>query len=445
MKTNKTLAVRLFTLFFLFGKGIGTPAQTDPSNVNLSPIASERLFVAIGSEGADAQFTFVNYGRVAARSFHYTLTETGTLLEEKDMTLPQPIAPGESGKLTLRIRPGKKRGLSDLILTLLKVNGYDNRATFNFTTLERATVTKVPVKRVVMEDFTATWCPYCPRATAVLENLAHQYPDTFIGIAVHASGDPMYCTAYGPSSTYGVSGLPTVLVGRRSKVASFTGEDEYLNEMRKGTEVGMEVSAVWDQEKKNISVSAQTTFCIVNPSASYALAYVLVADGLKGQGGRWAQANNYSGLNGYLGISSYLDFYIKSGTRVQGIAYNHVAIMGEGIERGIPGSVSMPTAEDETQTHRTTLRNIDGYTVIQDKSKLHVIVLLIDTRTKAIVNAAKCGITDTQATGIDEVSAQRRPVEVARYTASGQRIAAPRKGVNIVKYSDGRVEKQAVE
>ncbi len=66
-----------------------------------------------------------------------------------------------------------------------------------------------------MEDFTATWGPYCPRATAVLENLAHQYPDTFIGIAVHASGDPMYCTAYGPSSTYGVSGLPTVLVGRR--------------------------------------------------------------------------------------------------------------------------------------------------------------------------------------------------------------------------------------
>ncbi len=64
MKTNKTLAVRLFTLFFLFGKGIGTPAQTDPSNVNLSPIASERLFVAIGSEGADAQFTFVNCGRV---------------------------------------------------------------------------------------------------------------------------------------------------------------------------------------------------------------------------------------------------------------------------------------------------------------------------------------------------------------------------------------------
>ena len=39
---------------------------------------------------------------------------------------------------------------------------------------------------------------------------------------------------------------------------------------------------------------------------------------------------------------------------------------------------------------------------------------------------------------------QKRAVETARYTLDGRRIQAPQKGVNLVKYSDGRVRKEIV-
>ncbi len=53
-------------------------------------------------------------------------------------------------------------------------------------------------------------------------------------------------------------------------------------------------------------------------------------------------------------------------------------------------------------------------------------------------------IVEFEATGIDKTTTSTDVEEVGRYSVNGQRLSAPTKGLNIVKYSDGSVKKVAV-
>ena len=54
-------------------------------------------------------------------------------------------------------------------------------------------------------------------------------------------------------------------------------------------------------------------------------------------------------------------------------------------------------------------------------------------------------IEEFDATGIDNVITPFHAKEVSRYSINGQRLSAPTKGLNIVKYSDGSVKKVAIQ
>ena len=54
-------------------------------------------------------------------------------------------------------------------------------------------------------------------------------------------------------------------------------------------------------------------------------------------------------------------------------------------------------------------------------------------------------MVEFDASGIDKVTTSTNAKEVSRYSANGQRLSAPAKGLNIVKYSDGSVKKVVVQ
>ena len=54
-------------------------------------------------------------------------------------------------------------------------------------------------------------------------------------------------------------------------------------------------------------------------------------------------------------------------------------------------------------------------------------------------------IVEFDATGIDKVTTSTDAKELSRYSVNGQRLSAPSKGLNIVKYSDGSVKKVVVQ
>ena len=54
-------------------------------------------------------------------------------------------------------------------------------------------------------------------------------------------------------------------------------------------------------------------------------------------------------------------------------------------------------------------------------------------------------IVEYNPTGIDKVTTSNNAKELSRYSVNGQRLSAPAKGLNIVKYSDGSVKKVVVQ
>ena len=208
-------------------------------------------------------------------------------------------------------------------------------------------------------------------------------------------------------------------------------------------DMDIEISAKWDTEKENITVIPRVTFCLDREDAPYGFAYVLIEDGMSHPS--WAQANAYSGRTVDGGITKELDFFINSPYELRGYVNNSVAIAAEGVTYPLRGYIQTPIIANETQSHEYVFRNISRKTIIQDKAKLSVCVLLINLQTGQIENAAKCSIDDATATSIVLLSPKLpNTIEVARYTIDGCRILTPQKGVNIVKYSDGRVRKEVV-
>jgi hypothetical protein len=54
-------------------------------------------------------------------------------------------------------------------------------------------------------------------------------------------------------------------------------------------------------------------------------------------------------------------------------------------------------------------------------------------------------IVEYDVTGIDNPDTDNGATETARYSANGQQVTAPVKGLNIVKYSDGSTRKVVVK
>ncbi len=66
------------------------------------------------------------------------------------------------------------------------------RKIFTLTLLAMNTLAfaQAPMKKVILEDFTGTWCGWCPEGTVIIDNLLAANPSTFIPVASH-NGDAL--------------------------------------------------------------------------------------------------------------------------------------------------------------------------------------------------------------------------------------------------------------
>lgn len=407
----------------------------------LIPSTGQKVYVPITATSVKAKLMISNYGRNAIHDFDYTLSFNENILASKHYTLPEDLNHSDGATIEIDVPPHTELSETNLIFTITKVNGDRNNATFNYATLPRVTVNKVPKRRVVVEDYTAMWCGYCPRGIALVENLANTYADDFIGIVIHSS-DPLRCQDY-DAKAYEDRSRPSLWMNRNRKLAYYIAREEFESERSAGADMDVDVTAVWDELKNNITVTPSVTFCVNKEEAPYGFTYVLTEDGMSDPS--WVQSNNFSQDTNELGISNELDEFIRAPFNVRNLVNNFVAIAAEGVGKPLMGYIKAPIKADQTQSHSYVFKNISGKPIIRDKAKLKVCVLLINTQTGRIENAAKCSITDAKTTSISSVSDRKETaIETARYTLDGRRITAPQKGINIVKYSDGRVRKEVI-
>ena len=395
---KKQLLLRLCALITMFYVSITAFAAFGENN--LAPIAAPRLFVAKGATDAKGTFTCVNYGSNSVTSYRYKTTMNGKVVEEKDVKLAEPIKAGDYGQIQVKVPALNQMGDYQLVCEITLVNGKPNTTTFSSSTLD------------------ITMCQYCPRATAIMEYLTKKHPDDFIGIAVH-QGDPMSIGGY-KSPVVGRIGLPYVWSSRTEKVGGNTGEEAYQKVKARGAVMDIDVKAQWDASGKAIKVQSTTTFRTNLPNANYALAYVVIEDGV--HNASWYQANAFNGETGLLAENQEFGPFVK----------------------GLAGSLPNKVVADQAIKHEATFNGIGESWTAQNKNNLRVVVMVIDNTTHNIANAARCQITPYGTTAISAANATAERVEVARFNLNGQRLSAPEKGINIVKYSDGTVEKVRV-
>ncbi len=432
---KKPLLSRLCALAFMFCACATAFAGFGENN--LAPIAAPRLFVAKGATDAKGTFSCVNYGSNPVASYRYTATVNGKVVEEKEVKLTEPISAGDNGTLLVKVPTFNQLGDHQLVCNITHVNGKPNTTTFSTSTLDITVLTKVPTCRVVFEDYTATWCQYCPRATAIMEYLTKKHPDDFIGIAVH-QGDKMGIGGY-KTPAVGKFGLPYVWASRRTKVSGYTGEEPYQQAKARGAMMDIDVKAEWNASGNAINVQSTTTFRTNLSNANYALAYVVVEDGM--HNASWSQANSYDGLTDLLNENEEMAVFVKGGRVVYGLKYNHVARAFLGIDSGMEGSLPNNVVADRGIKHQAMFDGVGSNWKPQNKQNLRVVVMVIDNTTHNVVNGAHCPIKPYNTTGLATPKAKAERVEVARFNLKGQRLSAPERGINIVKYSDGTVEK----
>lgn len=409
-------------------------------------------------------------GKKTVNSIDYTVDING-VVTSSTYTFDKPMEPSFSykGNVEITATSPDELGAYTVKVTLDKVNGEDVAVPSSIS-VDHKTVTKQVSRRTVVEEFTGTACGWCPRGWAGMERLKKTYPEDFIGIAFHKynTSDPMYVGNYFPTSSLGITGAPGCNMNRLKVMDPYYGTyDGIWNDLERFNafipEVGVSVKGTWDEDQKKVTVDAQVE--ALSNGSSFSLAYVLTADSLTGTTNAWKQINYYNYQYGQFSSEYDLpedlrffynngDIYSTGSQTVVGVSlvfddvmigssYNttgkNIADNIEGADNTVAGNVyegsytiTMPT--------KTTLKNAI------DNDKVYAVVLVVDNKTGEILNAAKAKVEAADIPeGITTANAAEEAVEVARYTIDGKLTAAPQRGLNLVRMSDGRVVKMIVK
>lgn len=383
-------------------------------------------------------------------SITYTMTIGETTGEEQTFVLPEPFTiPDNTVEVEVPVNVPSTTGKYAAKMNITKVNGNTNEAEDKEAVGEMQVVYKILSRRIVMEENTGTSCGWCPRGIAAMEKLNEQYPDKFIGIAIHRYNrtDPMYNTNYANIPIF--NGAPRCIMNRTHSIDPYYGTGSGIvrdveDALTTLPTIGVEVKGYWNTDITGVDASV-TVESLVN--GQYEVAYALVADGLTGTTNNWQQANFYSSsYSSQTGITSEnmlpedLKKYFNTPSPYRS-EFNDVMISSS-YNGTVNNAVIGEFKENETTTANYTLP-LPTNTVLKNAlnyDKIYVVAMIINTETGIIENAAKAQVVFNP-TGISTLESTNAGEEVARYNMSGQRGS---KGINIIKMSNGKTVKQLV-
>ena len=390
-------------------------------------------------ESAAIAVKITNNGQQTVNSISYTITTNGNTSAEQTVNV-DPIAFNRSATCIISLPAVNDPIKYAETITITKVNGQANEAKTASASGNVICMTSKPAFVPVIEEFTGTWCGWCPVGFEGLKYVHETYGDKVVLIAAHYS-DPMAITDYNPIVNQ-ASGFPSSFVNRSLDLYPHPQYFEYyLPQVMEMTVPGsIELTANWTSSAQTaIQLNTATTFRYSDNSAQYGIAFVLVEDGLTGTGSSWNQANYLSGNSNYASMS----FWYNAGSSVSGLEFDHVAVAAWDIQNGVSNSVPAAFEADQALPYSYTA-DISSKSVIQDKSKLKAVALLIDKTNGMIINAAQAQIT-SNTDGIQNAQTAKDATVEARYTLDGRRISAPEQGLNIIKMTDGSVRKVVVK
>ena len=351
---------------------------------------------------ANIPFTLYNDGLASINSIDYTLLVDG---KKEQHHLDLSVDAGISQRKTIDIEitgPAQPNKTYNVTLTIDKVNGQNNTSPQKALTQQFQNLSRQVVRRTVMEEGTGTWCTYCPRGMAAMQEAKDKYGDRFIGIAVHSSYsntsgiDPMDIGSYGmsfysfPSCEIDRSGMQfDPYLDTFSPNAKINILDAAL---QMATDVDVTVKGVWNVDMTKVYATSEAEF--LGNGQNYSVVYALVADGVKGSGQNWNQSNYYSGLHSY-DVDPYMKPYTDAPDPITDMTFNDVLI-GSSYENtwrnmASPYSGTFTPGCKKTNSYTLSLPTEGELAQAIDKEQVYVVAMVLNAD-GTIANAAKAKV-----------------------------------------------------
>ena len=248
----------------------------------------------------------------------------------------------------------------------------------NLITKQVVIVPYAPVKRVVGEEGTGTWCGWCVRGIVFMEYMALTYPETWIGIGVH-NNDPMVVPTY--NAGLGFYAFPAGLVDRTLAIDPSDFESAYETRIQQISPAGISITdKSFDETTGELSFTLTSDF--VADVTNFRFLGVLIENFVSGTAGSWNQANYYSGgSNGPMGGFEFLPNPVPAADMI----YMDVARALLGPIDGVEGSLPANIIGGETHSYEfTTTVSLNW-----NMENVEIVGMLINASTGEMVNAVK--------------------------------------------------------
>ncbi len=219
-----------------------------------------------------------------------------------------------------------------------------------FSLISTAGLAQAP-RMVIVEDFTGTWCGYCPRGKTVLEDIEKTYPGKVIGMEVH-SGDT-YANTYSKAIIAGINptGFPMGSIDRfafgGSEPFFDTGKWKPNTTTRLNTTSPVEVGMVttYNTTTRALSVTVNTKFKAA-ASGDMRISCVLIEDGVVTPNDPQQNYMNTTVGDPWYGQGSSIPNYVHNG-----VARVNLATDSWGTTGVIPATVASGASYSKTYTY----------------------------------------------------------------------------------------------
>lgn len=364
----------------------------------------------------------INTGVNAINSANIECLMNGEKIESPVVSLnPEIIKPGKYGEITISglSYPAAEKNVS-MKLKLTSLNNdmigdnIQNSLNAGITCLEEAYD-----RNVIVEEWTGTWCGWCPRGIVGMNFMGEHYGDEgFIGIAVH-NNDEMAVSQYQEVIKKYGSSFPDCSINRNFIVDPIQDNLEYFYKYYRNrvstVNVGLKIEC--DQSLgSEIKATAIVKSALDLSGKPYKLAFVITENNV----GPYMQSNYYSGgaqgetLEGWTELPSKVSILFNDVARSINSSF--------GITGSLPSTIDKYIEYDYSVTLKT-----DN---VSDINNCAVIAFVINSKTGEIENGTKVNIADI--TGINELAASDRTIESTEYyDISGIKTENPVKGIYI--------------
>ena len=273
------------------------------------------------------------------------------------------------------------------------------------------TVTHMPVKKILAEEGTGTWCGWCPRGAVYMDSLANNsYNSSFSLVAVH-NADTMTVPAYDAKIDSIIGGYPSVAIDRRQEVDPNKLINIY-NEQKDYFGYADIVLSYLPATGNNYALKVSVT-PVINMTGDYRLALALTENYLTGVSAAWEQENYYSFQMGNIPLTGAgLDWQAEpKKVPASKMHYNHVA---RGIFPDPNGAYgSLPATMTAGTTYDYTFNIPLEAWWDRSNDKMHAVVMLIRNADGHVLNSNNTvvpplGISDMDA-GINHLLVYPNP------------------------------------